>query len=236
MDKILQIVGKDNFKIDSRIDKVYILRLCWKYGWMLIRGKFFSLGKKNIANNIFIGRKVKIIENKYLSIGDKTKLQDEVYIDALCSEGVYIGKNVVLGRNCRIECTGSLQYVGKGVKIGDRTTFGNDCLFGAAGGIVVGNDVVAGQYIRFHSENHNYENPSILIRNQGVTHKGIKIGNNCWVGSGAVFLDGAKVGDGCVIASNAVVTGEFGNNEVIGGIPAKIIKDRCSKMIKEIDR
>ena len=105
-------------------------------------------------------------------VGKKTKFQDSVYIDALSHEGVIIGENVVLGRNTRIECTGSLQGIGKGVKIGNRTTFGNDCMFGAAGGIEIGDDVVAGQYIRFHSENHNYRDTMKLIREQGVTHKG----------------------------------------------------------------
>lgn len=87
--------------------------------------------------------------------------------------GVQLGNQVVLGRNTRIECTGGLQCIGKGVKIENRTTFGNDCMFGVAGAIEVGDDVVAGQFIRFHSENHNYNDLTKLIREQGVSHKGI---------------------------------------------------------------
>ena len=137
-----------------------------------------------------------------------------------------LGNYVVLGRNTRIESTGSLQSVGKGVKIGDRSTFGSDCFFGAAGGIEIGNDVVAGQYIRFHSENHSYDDKDVLIKDQGVTHKGIRIGNNCWIGAGAVFLDGSELGDGCVVAANAVVTKKFPADSVVGGVPAKLIKKR----------
>ena len=137
-----------------------------------------------------------------------------------------LGNYVVLGRNTRIESTGGLQSVGKGVKIGDRSTFGNDCFFGAAGGVEIGDDVVAGQYIRFHSENHSYDDTDVLIKDQGVTHEGIRIGNNCWIGSGAVFLDGSELGDGCVVAANAVVTKKFPANSVIGGVPAKMIKKR----------
>ena len=226
LDKLLKIAGKDDFQLDSAIGTGYILRQCWKYGWMMIRGKIFSLGYGQIANNVFVGKRVRIIEKKYLTIGKKTKLQDGVYIDALSRDGVQIGENVVIGQNTRIECTGGLQSVGKGVKIGDRTTFGNDCIFGAAGGIEIGDDVVAGQYIRFHSENHNFNDTMTLIRKQGVTQKGIKIGNNCWIGAGAVFLDGAELGDGCVVGANAVVTKRFVENSVIGGVPAKIIKNR----------
>lgn len=226
VDKLLKIAGKDSFQLDSKIDMGYILLQCWKYGWMMIRGRFFSIGYQNIAKNIFVGRKVRVIEKKHLTVGKKTKLQDGVYIDALSRDGVLIGDQVVIGRNTRIECTGGLQSVGKGVQIGNRTTFGNDCMFGAAGGIKIGEDVVAGQFIRFHSENHNYSDRTKLIREQGVSHKGIKVGNNCWIGAGVVFLDGAELGDGCVVAANAVVTKKFPSNSIIAGVPARVIKNR----------
>ncbi len=223
---LLKLAGKDGFELDKRISNGYIFSLCMRYGLMMIRGKMFSLGNKKISKSIFVGKHVRILEKKYLTIGVKTKLHDNVYIDALSKQGVCIGDHAVIGRNTRIECTGSLESVGEGLKIGSRTTFGNDCYFGAAGGIEIGDDVVAGQYIRFHSENHNYDDLNKLIREQGVSHKGIKIGNNCWIGAGAVFLDGAELGNGCVVAANAVVTKKFPDNSVIAGMPAKIIKER----------
>lgn len=224
--KLLRISGKENFKIDKAIGRKYIIRQCWKYAKMLARGKVISLGYRSIAKSIFVGKKVELIERKLISIGKKSKLQDGVYIDALSTDGVMLGDYVVLGRNTRIECTGSLQKIGKGVKIGNRTTFGNDCFFGAAGGILVGEDVIAGQFIRFHSENHNYDDISKLIKVQGVTRKGIKIGDNCWIGAGVVFLDGAELGNGCVVGANSVVTKKFPDNAVVAGIPAKVIKYR----------
>lgn len=231
IDRLLRFAGKDDFQIDPAIGTRYILRQCWKYGWMMVRGRFFSIKYSQIANNVFIGKKVKVIEKKHLVIGEKTKLQDGVYIDALSKEGVFIGENVVIGRNTRIECTGGLQSVGKGIKIGNRTTFGNDCTFGAAGGIEIGDDVVAGQFIRFHSENHNFNDKTKLIREQGVTHKGIKIGNNCWIGAGAVFLDGAELGNGCIVGANAVITKKFPCDAVIAGIPASVIGYREGRIM-----
>lgn len=223
---LLKMAGKENFNLDSKIGMDYIARQCWKYGWMMIRGRLFSAFHSNIANSVFVGLHVKAIEKRHMTIGRKCKLHEKVYIDALSKEGVILEDCVVLGRNTRIECSGGLQNIGKGVKIGARSTFGSDCFFGAAGGIVIGEDVVAGQYIRFHSENHNYSDLSVLIKDQGVTHRGIKIGNNCWIGAGAVFLDGAELGDGCVVAANAVVTRKFPANSVIGGVPARTLKNR----------
>ena len=226
MNYILKIAGKNNFSIDDRISTSYIIQLCIKYGFMMIRGKLLSVGNRKIASSVFVGSRVKTYEKKYLSIGAKTKIHDGVVLNALSCEGISIGENCVIGSRSIMECTGGLSTLGKGIKIGDRTTFNNDCFFGAAGGIEIGSDVVAGQYVRFHSENHKYDDLEILIKDQGVIHKGIKIGNNCWIGSGAVFLDGSELGDGCVVAANAVVTKAFPENSVIGGVPAKILKYR----------
>ena len=77
-----------------------------------------------------------------------------------------------------------------------------------------------------HSENHVFSDADKTIREQGVSHKGIKIGSNCWIGAKVTILDGAVVGDGCVIAAGAVVRGTFPENCVIGGVPARILKFR----------
>lgn len=224
---ILKFAGKDGFEIDKRISTGAFARQCYKYGKMAAKGKAYSVLKMaGGSRSVFIGKNVELHEHKNIRFGEKVKLHDGVYIDALSTDGVSLGDGVVLGRNSRIECTGTLSSLGKGISIGSRTTFGSDCYFGSAGGISIGEDVVAGQYVRFHSENHVYSDKDTLIREQGVTHKGIVVGNNCWIGAGAVFLDGAEIGDGCVVAANAVVTKKFPPDSVIGGVPAKLIKER----------
>ncbi len=235
IDKLLKIAGKKDFCIDERIPNGYLFCIIKKYCFMILRGFIKSLYISGVSNMCFIGRNVSLIDKKNIHIGEKAKIHNDVIIDALSEEGVYIGKNVVLGKKTEILCTGSLNHVGKGLKIGDGSTFGESCFFGAAGGIVIGENVVGGQFIRFHAENHNYDNTTILIREQGVTHKGIDIGDNCWIGSGVVFLDGARLGAGCVVAANAVVRGVIPPNSVIGGIPAKIIKKRGNLMTERLE-
>ena len=53
----------------------------------------------------------------------------------------------------------------------------------------------------------------------------IYIGENCWIGDGAVILAGTKIGNNCVIGANSVVKGVFGDNCIIAGVPANIIKE-----------
>lgn len=54
--------------------------------------------------------------------------------------------------------------------------------------------------------------------------KPITIGNDCWIGGGAVINPGVTLGDNVVVGSGAVVTKSFPSNVVIAGNPAKIIK------------
>jgi len=168
-----------------------------------------------------------LIGKAQMVIKKNVKIHDYSIINAYSQQGVVLHENVVLGEFCRIKCSGRMTKLGLGCEIGKNSSFGAFCYFGAVGGIRVGEDVIAGENIRFHAENHNYSDPHQLIKDQGVSHKGIRIGNNCWIGSGVVFLDGSEIGNGCVVGANAVITKKFADNVVIVGNPGKILKKRC---------
>ena len=55
--------------------------------------------------------------------------------------------------------------------------------------------------------------------------KPVTIGDNCWIGGSATIVPGVTLGNNVVVAAGAVVTKSFGDNVVIGGNPAKIIKE-----------
>jgi acetyltransferase-like isoleucine patch superfamily enzyme len=55
--------------------------------------------------------------------------------------------------------------------------------------------------------------------------KSVKIGKNCWIGNGVTILAGVELGDNVTIGANSVVTKSFPSNVVIGGVPAKILKE-----------
>lgn len=61
----------------------------------------------------------------------------------------------------------------------------------------------------------------------------VSIGNDTWIGHGAVIMKGVTVGDGAVIASNAVVTKDVPPYAIVGGLPAKFIKWRHSPAVAE---
>ncbi len=55
--------------------------------------------------------------------------------------------------------------------------------------------------------------------------KNIHIGKNVWIGSHATVTQGVTIGDGAIVAAGAVVTKDVPANTVVGGVPAKVIKE-----------
>ena len=64
-----------------------------------------------------------------------------------------------------------------------------------------------------------------VARAKGLEYgKPVRIGHNCWIGGHATINPGVTLGDNVVVASGSVVTKSFGDNVVIGGNPARILK------------
>ncbi|HCM85210.1 MAG TPA: transferase [Enterococcus sp.] len=218
--------GKKEFTLSSNIPLSYLLRKGVKFYFGVFRGKISKIRIKKTGKNFFVGKKVKLLDKSRIMVGDNVRIEDQVIIDALSTEGVVLGDRVKIGEYSKIICSGTLADLGKGLIIGNDTSFAENSFFGAAGGISIGNDVIAGQNVRFHSENHNFSDTNKLIRLQGISRKGIKIGNDVWIGSGVVFLDGCEIGDGCIVAANSLVKDKFIDNSIIAGSPAKMIRRR----------
>jgi len=185
---------------------------------MLARGMVWYQRK------IFVGHNCRILNKSNIIFGKNVTIDHNTIIDGFAAQKLYFGDNVKIGDHSLVTCTSHLSKYGKGLKIGNNSAVGRFTEFGAAGGIEIGNDVIMGAYISMHSENHNYSDPSRLIREQGVTSIGIKIGDNVWVGAKVTFLDGCIVGNNSVVAAGAVVNGQYPDNSIIGGVPAKILK------------
>lgn len=147
-------------------------------------------------------------------------------IDGLGIHGIDIGNGSSIGAFSILKVSGTLSDVGHGINIGSNVGIGDFAHIGGAGGVIIGDNTIAGAYLSIHPENHIFENKAILIREQGVTRKGIEVGSNCWIGAKVTLLDGSKIGNGSIVAAGAVVNGSFPDNVVIGGIPAKILKYR----------
>lgn len=220
---IISKIKKEDYALDPNIPLSYLLGLISSRFLMFIRS-MWAFKKLKVS---FLGYKSVIKCKEKFLFGKGLSIDRNCYIDALSVNGINVGNNFSVGKNSSIECTGSIKTLGIGFSAGNNVGIGSYSFLGCAGGVSIGDDTIIGNYVSFHSENHNYEDHSIPIRLQGVNRVGITIGKNCWIGAKVTILDGARVGDGCIIAAGAVVINKsYPNNSIIGGVPARVIKSR----------
>lgn len=109
---------------------------------------------------------------------------------------------------------------GKNITVGRHVFINAGCCFQDQGGITLGDGCLIGHRVVLATINHGFP-PGERGDNYPAP---ITIGDNVWIGSGAVVLPGVSIGDGAVIAAGAVVAKDVPPNVVVGGVPARMIK------------
>ena len=110
---------------------------------------------------------------------------------------------------------------GKHTKIGKNVFINFDCVFLDLGGITIEDDVFIAPKVSILSEGH----PTSLEDRHSLVPKAIHIKKNAWIGAGATILPGVTVGENAVVAAGAVVSSDVAPNTIVGGVPAKFIKN-----------
>jgi acetyltransferase-like isoleucine patch superfamily enzyme len=211
------------FTLDKAVTSSILLSLSWQKAWQLFRSLGLLIYGK-FPRWLFLGRNVQFFNLANIRFGKFVQLEDNVYLGALGRGPIELGNNVKIGAFSRIIISTSFNNIGAHIRIGDNVGLGEFAYLGGAGGLEIGSDCIIGQYLSCHPENHHFERTDVLIRQQGTSRRGIKIGKNCWIGAKVTVLDGVTIGDNCVIAAGAVVTKSMPSNSVIGGVPAKVIR------------
>ena len=214
-----------NFDLDPDLNAVALIQFCWSILIKMIRACRLFLYLR-APKGAMIGSGVTFFNLPKIKWGSFLKLGNQVTVSGLGKIGVIMGDHVSIGDFSRIITSTTFNQLGAYIKIGDHVGIGEYAYLGGAGGLQIGSECIIGQYFSCHPENHNYAELNTSIRHQGVQRKGIKIGNNCWIGSKVTILDGVTIGDGSVIAAGAVVTKSFPQNSIIAGVPAKLINQR----------
>jgi acetyltransferase-like isoleucine patch superfamily enzyme len=159
--------------------------------------KFYHLNNLKIDKVSYFGKGVKVyIQNKG-TISIKGKIRVNGYVE-LQSRG-----KLIIGENCFIN-----DY--------SRIVSFNE--------ITIGNKVVIAQFVTILDHDHASSiKDGILAFGDYVTAK-ITIGNNVWIGDKVTILKGTSIGNNVVIAANSLVNSEIPSNCIVGGVPAKILK------------
>ena len=137
----------------------------------------------------------------------------------LNAAGARIGHNVHIYPEVRV-------FVPKGLVVGDNVSISSYVVITTAGTVTIGNNVLIGYGAKILSANHHIPENHGIIFNAGHDCKPIVIEDEVWMGANAVVLPGIILGRGSVVAAGAVVTKNVAPYTIVGGVPARLIRER----------
>ncbi|MBQ9708426.1 MAG: sugar O-acetyltransferase [Firmicutes bacterium] len=109
---------------------------------------------------------------------------------------------------------------GKNIHIGNNVFINAGCKFQDQGGIYIGDGALIGHGVVLATLDHDLD----PAKRQQLHPAPIRIGKGVWIGANATVCKGVTIGDNAVVAAGAVVTGDVPDNVIVGGVPAKVIK------------
>lgn len=112
------------------------------------------------------------------------------------------------------------------ISFGEGTYCGEFCIFGVNEGIKIGKNVMIAQAATIRDTDHQSAAIDIPMAKQGIVTSPVDIGDDVWIGHGAVILRGVRIGRGAIVAASAVVTKDVPEYAIVGGIPARVLKMR----------
>jgi acetyltransferase-like isoleucine patch superfamily enzyme len=133
---------------------------------------------------------------------------------------VRLGRWSWIGHGCKVRV-----HEGE-LSIGAKSVLGQECTVSAFQHISIGRECIIADRVMMIDFDHGMVEAERPIREQGIYKRDVHIGHNAWIGYGACILRGVTVGDNSVIGTSSVVTCDFPDNSVVGGIPARLIRTR----------
>jgi len=200
--------------------------LRWRLQKASVKGWFFKLlygGKrvqigKNFQCDTFPD--VMLTQNGTVQIGDNVLFRRNVELRAHNDGHVHIASNVRIDRGVRILAANKAEItIETGARIGLYTVLnGGDS-------ITIGEKCLISGYVYLQTSMHRYKGEG-SIQEQGYDHAPVILEEDVWLGAHAVVLPGVTLGRGSIVGSNAVVNKSSENGDILGGVPAKILKSR----------
>lgn len=184
--------------------------------------RFFKFGL--IPGKNIISLRATIEPRLELSLGKNCSIGDYAQLTCRGNGSIEIGDNTDIDHFVLLETRrGGFIKIGKGSSI-----HAFSVVYGA-GGVTIGDHTRIASHTVIVASNHNFDDLTIDIHLQGVSKKGITIGNDVWIGAGVRVLDGVHIGDHSVIGAGSVVTKNIPPNSVSVGVPARVIRMRGEK-------
>lgn len=175
-----------------------------------------------VGRNVVFGQGVVLRHPHKVRIGSDVVIDDLVVLDAKGTDnrGISIGDSVFLGRGTILSCKDG------DIVLGDHVNIGFHCEIFSGSSVSVGAHGLFAAYTYLVGGGHEFERASVPVVEQERVSRGIRLGENVWLGTGVKVLDGVTIGRDVVVGANAVVTEDLPDGVVAAGVPARVVRRR----------
>lgn len=170
-----------------------------------------------------IERHVRLRFASYIRLAAGSYLDEGVYIHA-CPAGVSIGPDTLVMHGAILHVYNFRNLPHAFIRIGRDSLIGEYTVIRGQGGVSIGDRVYTSPHCQIIAVDHVFDDPQRSFVEQGITARGITIEDDVWIGAGAIVTDGVTIGRGAVIAAGAVVTADVAPHTVVGGVPARPLR------------
>jgi acetyltransferase-like isoleucine patch superfamily enzyme len=189
-----------------------------------LRQKLYRWLLGHMGRGVVIGRNVTIRHPHRVRIGDFAVIDDHVVLDGKgeAASTLDIQEGAIIGRNTILSCKGGQLTVGRQANVSVNCTLISETSLTLEQKVLV-----AGHCYLIAGGNHGLHRLDAPILEQPLEQRGgIRIERHSWLGAGSIVLDGVTVGHDAVVAAGAVVRQAVGPYTIVGGVPAKLLRDR----------
>jgi acetyltransferase-like isoleucine patch superfamily enzyme len=183
----------------------------------------------------FIRRSLEFRPWQYFEAATEEQKLEQKYLQAVLARRA----NATINGNCYIAPSAAVftdmlemddkSFIAAGAIVRNVVRIGRESCIGSyahiAGNVVIGSNTMIAGGVAIYGFNHGTD-PTYPMGYQPCTVKGITIGSDCWIGANAVIIDGVNIGDHSIVAAGAIVTKSFPPFSIVGGNPARLIRDR----------
>lgn len=188
-----------------------------------LRGVFYRLIlKMDGMAAIESGVRLRFASNIHLHRG--AYLDQNTYLHA-CPNGIEIGENTIVMHGAVLHVYNFRGLPHAGIHIGRDSLIGEYCVIRGQGGVTLGDRVYTSPFTQLLAVNHVFDDRQRPFIEQGITAQGIVVEDDVWLGAGAIITDGVRIGKHSIVAAGAVVTKDVPPYSVVGGVPARVIKE-----------
>ncbi len=165
-----------------------------------------------------------LVRRRFVRWGKHSRLKPPVTLNRPWL--IVIGDGVKIREHAWLNVNGERDDGRATLVIGDGTYIGRFVHINAGQDVTIEPDVLISDRVYISDADHRHSDINVPIISQGLAVGGrVFLCSGSWIGIGAVIFPGVRIGRNAIVAANAVVTRDVPDYAVVGGVPAKVIKN-----------